>query len=424
MLFAGTAVVVQPTSSSGQHTIIGTDIFLPSGPQRVRFEVRIAGWGDELLKTVQVKLDTSGFSAGAPPLTRTMVACPSFNSAGHNFCATQLESGSRCAFGCSPGSTVGCFCDWIFQTTNRADYAGFGLLHVSAVDPALNPRLGFTLQPPDYVEDLGVSFYLGTFYVEVPAQAQGIYTIDVDHAVVESETFMQNYDLEDANIPIALHAGARLIIGPPEVPASRTLRYRPQSAATPTAVRVRANSLYHPGPPVAEGEDRDFSAAQGAIYWLGAPAQVTDPASGAVQWTAPLQCNPHFSDWDALGEVYVYGAAVVPSSEYRFNEVPIDCEEPTDPICFGPPQTLHTGQWGDVAMPFGRSDQPAQPDMADIAALISAWRGVPGALPGPFMQLNGTFPDALDDLSFLDIRLAVDAMRGQAYPYPVPATCP
>jgi len=424
-LRAGTAVVIQPISASGQHAIIGTDIFLPSGPQRVRFEVRIAGWGVRELRTVQVQLDTSGFAGGAPPLDRTKIPCPSNNSTGHSFCGLQLETGSRCQTGCPPGSTSGCFCDWIFQNTGRSDYAGFGLLHISAVDlTQLDPRLGFTLQPFDYVEDLGASFYLGTFFVEVPAEAQGIYTIGIIHTVVESPTFMHDYSLSDPIIPIELHAAARVIIGPPESPASRTILYRPAASGTQTAVRVRVNSLYHPGPPVAAGEDRDFGNAEGAVYWLGPPAYYPNSIPGSSFSAAFLQCTPYFADWDSVGAVHIYGDAIVPSSEYRFNEVSIDCEEPTDPACFGPPQTLHTGQWGDVVEPFARSDRPAQPDALDIAELMDVYRGLADALLRPKAQLWGTPPDPARDINFIDIQLAVDAYRSTAYPFAVPAICP
>lgn len=419
-VYAGTAVVLQPVSASGAHTIIGSDVFLPAGGQRVKFEVRVAGWGDLMLKTVQVKLDTSGFDNGTSPLSHTVVTCPSYNSAGHSFCAQTFEAGSRCSVGCAPGSTVGCRCESGFQNQMRTDYVGFGLSQVSAVDiSAPDYRFGLTTQPPDAVTDPGVALYLGTFFLTVPAGAQGIYVIGTDF----DETFLQ--DDQSVNIPLSLRTDCRIIIGDAVPPGSRYAVFAPEFPGEQTAVRVTLSSLYHPGPPVAAGEDRDFSDFEGQVRWLGPPTTYSDVALNSTFVAAPLQCTPHFRDWGAFESVQVYGDAIIPSSVYKIREVPVACaDDPDNPACFGPTQIVHTGQWGDAAAPFARSDQAAQPDAADIAAIVDSFRKLSLGASKALTQLNGLIPHPDCDISYRDVDLAVDAVMGKPYPLPQPSECP
>ena len=421
-LFAGTTVVMQPVSASGTHTIIGSDIFLPAGPQRIRLEIRVAGWGNFELLTAQVKLDASGFDNGIVPIAPAVVSCPSSNSAGHNFCAQTLEAGSRCG-GCSSGGTVGCHCDWAFQNIVRPDYLGFGFSNISVVDvSAPDVRFGMTLNDVGFISDPGVSLYLGTMFLDIPVAAQGTYIV----GTIPSETFFQDTgDPQVIRIPIDLHTAARIIIGDPVTPGSRYVAFEPGDPGEQTAVRVTLTSLYHPGPPVAAGEDRDFSTLEGPARWLGPPGEFPGIAPGSAFVAAPLQCTPHFADWGAMGTIQVYGDAIIPSSVYTIHQVPIACQgNPDDPLCFGPAQVLHTGQWGDAAAPFARSDQVAQPDVADLASIVDSFRRLIGAAPKSLTQLRGTVPNPATDINFLDVDAAVDAVRGMAYPYPVPTSCP
>ncbi len=422
-VFAGTAVVMQPVSASGAHTIVGTDIFLPTGPQRVRLEIRLAGWGEVHLKTVQVRVDSAGFDNGSAPIEHASVPCPSNNSAGHSFCAQTLESGSRCAVGCDFGSTINCRCESGFQNRARTDYAGFGLDQISAVDISTPYyRFGLTTSIPDYVTDPGVSMYFGTFFLDVPANAQGTYVVDMS----PSETFLQDQNNPpNNNIPIDLRTAARIIIGDPVAPGSRYVAFEPDLPGVQTAVRVTLSSLYHPGPPVDADEDRDFSAFEGQVRWLGPAGNFPDVAPESTFVAASLQCTPHFADWGSMGTVQVYGDAIIPSSIYTIHQVPIACQDdPNDPTCLGPAQIVHTGQWGDASVPFARSDQIAQPDVADLAEIIDAFRGLIDAAPKNLAHLRGAVPNPATDINYLDVDLAVDAVRGMAYPYPVPTSCP
>ncbi len=417
--FGGAAVVIQPTSATGTHTIIGTDIFLPSGPRRVGFELRVAGWGPKELRTAQARINSAGLDNGGVPVGTTSVACSGNNSTGHSFCAQTLGAGSRCQLDCSNG----CQCDWAFQSTLREDYVAFGFSNISAVDSSTsNARFGMTLDDSSYIVDPGVSLYLGTFYLDVPAGADGIY----DVGIMDDDTFFHGPEpIPGGYIPIELHSGARIIIGPPVAPGSRYVAFEPEEPGLQTAVRVVLTSVYHPGPPVSAGEDRDFGAVEGQVRWLGPPATFPDAAPGSSFLGARLQCTPHFADWGSMGTVQVYGHAIIPSSVYTIVQVPISCQDnPNDPFCFGLPQTVHTGQWGDVAAPFARSDQAAQPDVADIAVIIDSFRGLLSAAPKARTYLRDPIPDPSKAINFADVKLAVDAIRGQPYPYPVPPSCP
>jgi hypothetical protein len=418
--FADGSIVIQPVSATGTHTIIGTDIFLPSGPQRVGLEFRVAGWGPQELKTAQARVSAEGFDNGGAPLAPASVSCPSNNSAGHSFCAQTLGAGSKCQIGCPSGSSVGCHCDWGFQSTLREDYVAFGFGNISASDIATSSfRCGMTVNDSSNIPDPGVSLYLGTFYLDIPPGAGGSF----DLGITEAETFLR--DAGDDVIPIGLQAGARIIIGPAVAPGSRYVAFQPEEPGVQTAVRIELTSIYHPGPPVAVGEDRDFSAREGEVRWLGPPATFSDAAPDSSFVAARLQCTPHFIDWGSIGTVQIYGDAIIPSSVYTVVQVPISCQaNPNDPFCFGLSQTVHTGQWGDVAAPFARSDQAAQPDVTDIAVIIDSFRGLVGAAPKARTNLRGPAPDPSKRINFIDVKLAVDAVRGQAYPYPVPPLCP
>jgi len=116
---------------------------------------------------------------------------------------------------------------------------------------------------------------------------------------------------------------------------------------------------------------------------------------------------------------------IIPSSVYSIHQVPISCQnDPNNPSCFGPAQVVHTGQWGDAATPYARSDQPAQPDAADLAVMVDAFRELVGAASKSRTHLRGVVPDPATATNFLDVFFAVDAVRGMPFPHPVPSSCP
>lgn len=421
--FAGASVALQPVRASGTHTIIGNEIFLPSGDQRVFIEVRVAGWGPQFLKTVQVEIDSSGYQNDNSMIVPAVEPCAGRNSTGHSQCAQALEFGSRCDVPSFPLPAQ--FCEPGFQNTTRPDWIGYGFSVFSAVDiSTLNYRYGTTTSPDFPITDPGESRYLGTLMLDVPPGASGTFLV----GIVPGYTFMKD-GTQPMNqpIPISLLVPARITIGDPVVPKNRYLAITPADPGHLTAVRVMLKSLYHPGPPVGTViAAPDFSRFEGQFRWLGPSGGFAERGQPPSTFAgAELRCTPYFADWGSLGVVQVFGDAILPSSEYILQQVPIECQNDLgNEQCYTQPVTLRTARWGDVAEPFARSDQPAQPDMGDIAAIIDTFLGLTDSLSKTRTQIRGNVVEAVYSVSFVDVTLAADALRGLPYPYPGPQSCP
>jgi hypothetical protein len=419
--FAGATVALQPVRAGGTYTIVGNEIFLPSGGQRVFIEVRLAGWGPQHLKTWQVKIDSSGYQNSTSSIGPAGQPCSGANPTGHAECAQAFGSGS----GCKVLTPNGRICEAGFQDKTRSDWVGFGLSVFNAVDISTwDYRYGATTDPAEFVADPGESLYGGTLVLDVPAGAAGTFVVEM----VPVETFMNDDTVPNfQEIPIDLLVPARITIGEPLVPKNRYAAFTPGNPGHQTAVRVTLKSLYHPGPPVSTVRTPpDFSSFEGQVRWLGPPSEFPERGQGTGTFTgAALQCTPFFADWGSLGVVQVFGEAILPSSEYVLRQAPIECRDDLgNELCYAPPVTLRTARWGDVAEPFARFDQPAQPDMGDLAAIIDTFRGLFDSLSKTRTQLRGNTVDAAHGVNFVDVTLAADAIRRLPYPYPGPQSCP
>ena len=419
--FAGATVALQPVRAGGTYTIVGEEIFLPSGGQRVFIEVRLAGWGPQHLKTWQVKIDSSGYQNSTSSIGPPGEPCSGANSTGHAECAQDIAVGSRCVV--TPSNDT--ICEAGFQDKTRPDWIGFGVSTVSAVDISTpDYRYGMAAFPPEFIEDSGESRYGGTLVLDVPAGAAGTFVV----GMVGSETRMfDDTATPGLEIPIDLLVPARITIGEPLVPKNRYAAFTPGNPGHQTAVRVTLKSLYHPGPPASTVRTPpDFSSFEGQVRWLGPPADFPERGQGTGTFTgAALQCTPFFADWGSLGVVQVVGEAILPSSEYVLRQAPIECRDDLgNELCYAPSVTLRTARWGDVAEPFARFDQPAQPDMGDLAAIIDTFRGLFDSLSKTRTQLRGNTVDAAHGVNFVDVTLAADAIRRLPYPYPGPQSCP
>ncbi len=135
-----------------------------------------------------------------------------------------------------------------------------------------------------------------------------------------------------------------------------------------------------------------------------------------------LQCEPFFQDWSAAGVFHVYGAEIVRSSVYDVELVDESCAEFLDNVdCYSDPLQIQTSKWGDVFLPF--EDQvPPQPDFADIAALVSKFKG--SILPlKSHARLQPNVPDLSQPVDFADISKCVDGFLQRPYPFPGPTAC-
>jgi hypothetical protein len=191
------------------------------------------------------------------------------------------------------------------------------------------------------------------------------------------------------------------------VPKSRYLSFQPNNPGIQAAFRVTAVAL--PAP---------FGSFDGAEYWVGAP-QTYDDNVGGTFVSAPLVCDPVFSDWTGISTVHVYGDAIVPSGAYEVEGAICDAVSPGS---FSSPLGLNTGTWGDVDAPFDSGG--SQPNFADVSAAVDTFRGLPGAPIKPQVQLQPNVPSPAAAVNFQDISLAVDAFRGLPYPFSGPTACP
>jgi hypothetical protein len=198
----------------------------------------------------------------------------------------------------------------------------------------------------------------------------------------------------------------------------------PAAPAGLRAVRVRLVSLHHPNPPYTGGVAQDFSSFEGQTRWLGAPVPYIESASSGIPFVvSTLQCNPFYTDWSTVGLVHVNGREIVPSSIYDVQWITDGCFESSE-ISYSAPLSISTTRWGDVESPFNPPSTDTQPDVGDIAAVVSKFRSAPTAPIKSRALISGEVPDPLLDLNFSHISACVDAFRGAAYPHAGPVTCP
>ncbi|MCH7884391.1 MAG: hypothetical protein IIC01_03990 [Planctomycetes bacterium] len=195
------------------------------------------------------------------------------------------------------------------------------------------------------------------------------------------------------------------------------------------AVRVTLTRLYDTdssagnAPCPARPPDKpDLSVFNGQVRWVGPPQSLPegsgpDPNRFAG---AALQDCPSFTDWPAAmaalgqGVLHVYGAEIVPCSQYEVELVEFGCAETSnEEACFSTPLTVRTGKWGDVTAPFYPSS--GQPNFTDIGAVVAKFKG---QLPPYKVEtlLRGNVPPVTSAINFTDIGRVVDAFKSIPYP--------
>jgi hypothetical protein len=212
---------------------------------------------------------------------------------------------------------------------------------------------------------------------------------------------------------------------PEEVPysKSRAISFQPGNPGHSTALRVKLASLHHPSPPYTGGQGISYSSLEGKFRWVGPPSEYIESTSTNTPFTAAtLQCTPYYHDWGTTGLLHVFGAEIVPSSTYEIQAVSEGCPTVSSFI-YSPLFQVVTGRWGDVETPFNPPANTQQPDVGDLAALVSKFRSAPGAPIKARSMLSGAVPNLVGDVDFGHISSCVDAFRGMGYPYSPPANC-
>jgi len=148
---------------------------------------------------------------------------------------------------------------------------------------------------------------------------------------------------------------------------------------------------------------------------------------------AYLQCTPYYHDFAADGRFAVMGGEILPSSTYTASIYPASCKgvEPGCPAVSAA-FTMTTRRSGDLFTPFqdetvSPTTVPTQPGGIDVSQLFAKFRSAPGAVRKWLALMQGASfqgPLGVQDVGSLDILQALNAFRGQAYPWSGPCTCP
>ncbi|MCH7595912.1 MAG: hypothetical protein IID35_05060 [Planctomycetes bacterium] len=198
-----------------------------------------------------------------------------------------------------------------------------------------------------------------------------------------------------------------------------------------TAIRVTFRSLHHPDPDnIAEYPARDFSSFEGQVRWVGPPRSFDENEyTDATFIASSLQCEPYYTDWSSVDLLNVTGAGIVPSSIYDVQVVAASCDGFED-ICTAKSETLtiETARWGDLVAPFQEPGGPpgtaSQPDVRDLAAVVTVLVLPVPSVPFVRAKLQGSRPDSATKINVLEITFVTDAVKSLNYPFAGPTDCP
>jgi len=212
---------LRPISASGAHTIVGNEIRLQGGGQRVRLEIRISNWAPDEVKTWQSTIDCAGDPGAMPPegynsgingpLVPAFVACNSDAVCAAAFGDDDARCGRICNGGanddlpcqsdpgCPGGTCVFDHCQAGFQDDERADWIFAGITAISAVNTfTCDYAYGSTTLGANAIDN-GTQKYGGTLLLDVPANAAGTFTIDFINDLSSTFYINQNKETLPAN---------------------------------------------------------------------------------------------------------------------------------------------------------------------------------------------------------------------------------
>jgi hypothetical protein len=161
------------------------------------------------------------------------------------------------------------------------------------------------------------------------------------------------------------------------------------------------------------------SSAIGDVWWAGPEANIPNSPQANLRGSL-LQCSATPANAQAWAStVHLWGQAIVPFATYNVYMCDAAGANCSDPL------VMQTGEWGDCVAPYGGGSQP---NFSDINEIVFKFRNLGTSLPQPRVDLvgggnagNPNIPN--QSANFADISAGVDAFRGIAYPYTIPA-CP
>jgi len=173
----------------------------------------------------------------------------------------------------------------------------------------------------------------------------------------------------------------------------------------------------------------DHTVASESVLYVGPPYDAPDENIGSPGQTfrvAPLQCDPYAHSWTTEPPFAIYGAEIMPNSEYAIESTYASCPNlTTNGGCWSDSLIATTRAFGDSMPPFDGSG-PAQPDFVDITAAVDKFLAIPVAQPKYRIQLQPNVVFPFRPVDFRDISMDVDAFRGITYAsmLPGPCSCP
>lgn len=203
---------------------------------------------------------------------------------------------------------------------------------------------------------------------------------------------------------------------PDGYPKNRFLSIVPGNAVRQTALRVTLDRIDL------------FPEFDGEVRWAGEMFRCLE-RNGDELVAAQLGCEPVCADWGAVNLVHLFGADVVPGSQYTVQAVDCECGFDSE-ADYSAPLEVRTGKWGDIAPTFATPGGPFQPDFGDISALVDCFTGAPTAPSATVCNIQPRVPGVCGGggvavpTSFTDIAADVGAFSGDPYPYGPPDSCP
>ncbi len=166
----GATVSLVPIAADGDAAIVGNEIILQGGGQRVFLEIRLSGWAPSRIGDYQVSIDQLSFSSGSNgAIGLAAEACTSDPQ-----CVAALGQGSVC----DVPPAAGVACTPAFIDKFRPSYVFSCCSNLTGWDLDGNPRVG-ALALSGSAADQGAAAYGGTLVLDVPPTARGLFTISI-----------------------------------------------------------------------------------------------------------------------------------------------------------------------------------------------------------------------------------------------------
>jgi hypothetical protein len=218
------------------------------------------------------------------------------------------------------------------------------------------------------------------------------------------------FDISNNNLSItACTAPATPLAEASGNPKNRFISFTPGNGGKGIALRVVLADL-PPSHASLIGEER----------WVGPPQTYMDtPAIGNTIWAASLQCEPFIAQWDNIPVLHVFGPEIVPDAVYEVQTVHCAID---DVGRYSPPLIVPTAKWGDVGPAFHPSG--SQPDVIDIAYVVDRVKTLPSAVSKVYALTQPAEINPASDANVIDIGMVVNAIKGFAYPFSGPPSCP